>query len=136
MWDGNSCPTIESPQKLTWLLQHGSFQRLDKDSGQDRWVQSILLLSIPLVLPEFPQYNMYSSQDKTHSTFNSKSPKTSNMSYHTITPEILDTLIISLVLVPKEKHARPLDLFLAFLAQRKFNHPNSSDSATLIKSYS
>jgi hypothetical protein len=38
------------------------------------------------------------------------------MSYHTTTPKILDTLIISLVLILEKKHARPLDLFLTFLA--------------------
>jgi hypothetical protein len=34
--------------------------------------------------------------------------RTSNMSCHTTTPEILDTLILSFVLVPKETHAKYL----------------------------
>jgi hypothetical protein len=42
------------------------------------------------------------------------------MNYHTTIPKILDTFIISLVLVPKKKHARPLDLFLTLLVQQKF----------------
>jgi hypothetical protein len=34
------------------------------------------------------------------------------MSYHTTAPEIFDTIILSLVLVPTKKHIRPLDLIL------------------------
>jgi hypothetical protein len=63
-----------------------------------------------------------------------KIPKSSNMSCHTTTPEILDTFIISLVLVPK-KTARPLDLFLTLLVQPKFKRQGSYDPAFLIKFY-
>ncbi len=42
----------------------------------------------------------------------SRSPKLSHMNYHTTTPKILDRIIISLVLIPTEKHTKPLDLFL------------------------
>jgi hypothetical protein len=38
------------------------------------------------------------------------------MKYHTTTPKMFDTLIISLMLILEEKHARCLDLFLTFLA--------------------
>jgi hypothetical protein len=34
------------------------------------------------------------------------------MNCHTTTPKILDTIIISLVLILTEKHTEPLDLFL------------------------
>ncbi len=53
---------------------------------------------------------------KTHSTFNSKSPKTSNLSCHTTTPEIIDTFILSLVLVPKETRANTFKPFLEILS--------------------
>jgi hypothetical protein len=44
------------------------------------------------------------------------------MSYHTTTPKILDTLILSLVFVYKKNTCKiSLDLFLTYLAQRKFN---------------
>jgi hypothetical protein len=44
------------------------------------------------------------------------------MSCHTTTPKILNTVILSFALVPIETHATTLDLFLTFLAQRKFYH--------------
>jgi len=50
-------------------------------------------------------------QDEIHCTFNSRSPRSSNMNYHTTAPEILETLIISLVLIPEKKTcktSRPL----------------------------
>jgi hypothetical protein len=93
------------------------FQRLDKNLGQDERIQSILLPNIPLVPKplELPQYSRYFFQDKTNFTLSSRSPKTSNMSYHTTTLKILDTLILSLVLVLKKTHentSRPfLDIF-------------------------
>jgi hypothetical protein len=34
------------------------------------------------------------------------------MNCHTTIPEILDTIVFSFVLVPTEKHTKPLDLFL------------------------
>ncbi len=55
------------------------------------------------------------------------------MSYHTTTPEILDMLILSLVLVPIETHATTLDLFLTFSAQQKSYSWDSSHSIFLIK---
>jgi hypothetical protein len=53
---------------------------------------------------------VFSPQDETHCTFNSKSPRSSNMSCHTTTPKILDTLITSLVLIPKKtcKTSKPI----------------------------
>ncbi len=57
------------------------------------------------------------------------------MSCHTTTPKILDTFIISLVLILEKKHARPLDFFLTFLAQQKFKRQGSSDPTVLIKFY-
>jgi hypothetical protein len=42
----------------------------------------------------------------------SQDPQVIHMNCHTAIPEIFDTIIISLVLVPIEKHTRPLDLFL------------------------
>jgi len=59
---------------------------------------------------------MYFSQDKTHFTLTSKSPTTSNMSCHTTTLEIVDTLILSLMLVPKETHANTFKPFLDILS--------------------
>jgi hypothetical protein len=47
----------------------------------------------------------------------------------TTTPEIFDTLIISLVLVPKNMQ----DLFLTFLAQQKFKLHGSYEPTSLIK---
>jgi hypothetical protein len=45
-------------------------------------------------------------------THHLKIPKViTHMSYHTSTLEILDTIIITLVLVPTERHTKPLDLF-------------------------
>jgi hypothetical protein len=38
------------------------------------------------------------------------------MNCHTTTPKILNSLILSLVLVPTKTHATILDLFLTFLA--------------------
>jgi hypothetical protein len=55
------------------------------------------------------------------------------MSYHTTTPKILDTLILSLVLVPTKTNATTLDLFLTFLTQWKFSCQDFSHSVFLIK---
>jgi hypothetical protein len=41
--------------------------------------------------------------------------------------------IISLVLVPKKKHARPLDLFLTLLAQQMFKRQDFYELIVLIK---
>ncbi len=59
------------------------------------------------------------SYDKTHCTLSSKSPTTSNMSYHTTTPEILDTHILSFMLVPKETHANTSRPFLNIISTTK-----------------
>ncbi len=85
--------------------------------------------------PKFPQCNMCFSQDKTHSIPSSKSLETSHMSCHTTTPEILEMFILSFVLVPIKTHATTLDLFLTFIAQRKFFHQDSSNPVILIKFY-
>jgi len=76
---------------------------------------------------------MYSSQDKTHSIPSLKSLETSCMNYHKTTPEILDTLILSLMLVPIETHVTIVDLFLTFLAQQKSSRQDSSHLVFLIK---
>jgi hypothetical protein len=55
------------------------------------------------------------------------------MSYHTTTPEILDTFILSFVLLPTKTHVTTLDLFLTFIAQRKFFRQDFSDPVILIK---
>jgi hypothetical protein len=55
------------------------------------------------------------------------------MNYHTTIPKILDTFILSLMLVPTKTHATTLDLFLTFLAQHKSSHQNSFHSVFLIK---
>jgi hypothetical protein len=57
------------------------------------------------------------------------------MSYDTTIPEILDTLIISFVLVPTETHATILDFFLTFLTQWKSFRQDSSHLVFLIKFY-
>jgi hypothetical protein len=55
------------------------------------------------------------------------------MNYHTTTPKILDTLILSFALVPTETHATTLDLFMIFVTQRKFYCHDSFDPIVLIK---
>ncbi len=55
------------------------------------------------------------------------------MSYHTTTPKILNTLILSLMLVPTKTHATTLDLFLTFLAHQKSFCQDFSHSVFLIK---
>jgi hypothetical protein len=57
------------------------------------------------------------------------------MNYHTTTPKILNTLILSLMLVPIETHATTVDLFLTFLTQRKSSCQDSSHLVFLIKFY-
>jgi hypothetical protein len=57
------------------------------------------------------------------------------MNCHTTTPKILDTFILSFVLVPTETHATTLDLFLTFLTQRKSSRHDFSHLVLLIKFY-
>ncbi len=121
---------------LTLLLQHGSVLEIGQkfrdriNQSKHHYFPTSPQSQKPLKLP---QDNMQSSQDKTHSISNSKSLETSCMSYHTTTPKILNTLILSLVLVPTKTHAITLDLFLTFLAQRKSSCQDSSHSVFLIK---
>jgi hypothetical protein len=53
------------------------------------------------------------------------------MNCHTTTPKILDTIILSLVFVPIEKHTKPLDLFFTLGTMKiqslgffRYNSPN------------
>jgi hypothetical protein len=129
----------QNPHKiLTLLLQHGSVSEIGQ-KFRDKVSQSkhhCFLTSLQSQKPpKFPQDNMYSFQDKTHSIPSSKSLKTSCMSYHTTSLEILDTFIFSLVLVPTETHVTTLNIFLTFLAQWKCFHKHSYHSIYLIKFY-
>ncbi len=83
---------------------------------------------------------MYSFQHKLHPTFNSKSPKTSNISYHTTIPEILDTFILSLVLVPKETRANtskpfPNILSVAEVQSSRFFESSNSNQVLFLSNY-
>jgi hypothetical protein len=49
--------------------------------------------------------------------------------------KILNTFILSLVLVPTKTHATTMDLFLTFLPQQKFTRQVSSDPVVLNKFY-
>jgi hypothetical protein len=80
-------------------------QRLNRDSGQDYWMSYILFFSISLFLEtlEFPKCIRYFFFTETHCAFIfTRFPKSSQMSCYTTILEILDTFIISLVLVSKE----------------------------------
>ncbi len=120
---------------LTLLLQHGSVSKIGQkfrdrvSKSKHHYFPTSLQSQKPL---EFPQNSRYFPQDKTHSIPSSKSPETSCMSCLTTTPKILDTFILSLVLVPTETHATTLDLFLTFLAQWNFSHQDYFHSFFLI----
>ncbi len=127
----------QNPHKiLTLLLQHGSVSKIGQklrdrvSQSKHHYFPASLQSQKP---PELPQDSRYFSQEKTHSISSSKSLKTSCMNYHTTIPEILNTLIFSLVLVPTKTHATTLDLFLTFLAQRKSSHQDFSHLVFLIK---
>jgi hypothetical protein len=61
------------------------------------------------------------------------------MNCHTTTLENLDTIILSLVLVPIEKHTRPLDLFLTLgvvkIQSLGFFRPNSCHEVLFLTNY-
>ncbi len=117
-------------------VQHGSALKIGQRfrAGSSNTIISTSPASLQFQKPpKLPQYNMYSSQDKTHSITNSKSPKTSCRSCYTTIPEVLDTLILSLMLIPIETRATILDHFLTFLTHRKFFRQDFSNPILLIK---
>ncbi len=57
------------------------------------------------------------------------------MNCHTTILEILNTLILSFCWSLKKHMQTPLDLFLTFLMQQKFNRRDSSNPVVLIKFY-
>jgi hypothetical protein len=69
-----------------------------------------------------------------------KIPKViTHMNYHTSTLEILDTIIITLVLVPTERHTRPLDLFFTLgttkIQSSRFFQSNNPNEILFLTNY-
>ncbi len=114
-----------NPHKiLTLLLQHGSISEIGQKIRVELANPNITTSQHPL-----SPKNLRSS----HKTIGillrikyipypiQKSIETSSMSCHTTTPKILDTFILSLMLVLTETHATTLNLFLTFLTHQKFS---------------
>jgi hypothetical protein len=111
---GSSYPRTKTPQRPTQQLHMILLRDWIKIRGRINQGNVFYFLVSPSQKPQSShKCNMYLSLgwNRLH-THHFKIPKLSHMSCHTTILEILDTIIISLVLVPIEKHIRPLDLFL------------------------
>jgi len=103
----SSYPTIECPQKLALLLQHGSVSEI-RQRFKARSATTIISTSQHSFVPKTPgaptmQQVLFLRQNPIQ-----ESPETSRMSCHTTTPKILDKLILSLVFVPTKSHQQLL----------------------------
>jgi hypothetical protein len=115
--NGSIYPIIETPQKLTQLHPMIPLKKWTKIQG--RIGECNLFSNIPLFLEslELPQCNKYFLLKMKHIAHSSSQDPQSHQTSATTQPlQKSLTFIISLVLVLEEKHARPLDLFLTFLA--------------------
>jgi hypothetical protein len=141
--NGSSYPTIKTPWRPTQQLHMIPFKDWTKIQCK---INQGNIFYTPISPSQKPQsshkcnrYSLSLEWNKLH-IHHFKIPKVITcMSCHITTLEILDTIIISLMLVPIEKHTRPLELFLTLgvskIQSSKFFRSNSPNEVLFLTNY-